>query len=125
LKKKKRLIKTVNCSGGITCLDILKNGITLNVGTSNGNLLMYDLRATENGPYLSIKAHDSSVFCTKFIQSTSREKLTVINSNLQAPVNNDYSMKRSNSYNNEMIQRINIFHFLLLLIFIIIIYFIY
>ena len=100
-----RLIKTVSCPGGITCLDILKNGTTLSVGTSDGYLLMYDLRVTENGPYLSVKAHDSSVLCIKFIQPANREKLTVINSNLQTPVANEHSMRRSNSYNNEIIQR--------------------
>lgn len=93
----------MNCPGGVTSLDILKNGSTISVGTANGYLLMYDLRNTDNGPYLSVKAHDSSVYCVKFIQPQSREKLTVINNNLQ--VANDNSMRRSNSYNNEIINR--------------------
>lgn len=49
-----------------------------------------------------MKAHDSSVYCVKFIQA--REKLSVINNNLQTE-NSINSMKRSNSYNSEIINR--------------------
>ena len=104
---KNRVIKNMTCPTGVTSLDILNDGSTIGVGTSNGLLLIYDLRSTES-PLRSMKAHDSSVYCVKFIQPTvSRDKsLSVISNNL-LPISDHQviSMKRSNSYNNEFITR--------------------
>lgn len=102
----------MNCPGGITSLDMLKNGYTLAVGTANGQLHMYDLRHN-NEPYLSTKAHDTSVYCIKLIPNMpmpkasnptapNKENLKTVGSYLTSTMNNptDMSMKRSNSYNN-------------------------
>jgi hypothetical protein len=90
-----------------------KNGWSLGVGTTNGYLHMYDLR-NMNGPYLSAKAHDTSVYCVKFIpdllfqnNTSSLEKeyskncyMSNLNGNTSIIPTNENSMKRSNSYNN-------------------------
>ena len=99
----------MNVSGGITSLDMLKNGYTLAVGTANGQIHMYDLRQN-NEPYLLTKAHDTSVYCVKFIDkfipvapslAPNKENLKTtpyLTSTLNNPT--DITMKRSNSYNN-------------------------
>ena len=110
----------MNCTGGITSLDILKNGWTLGVGTMNGYLHLYDLRNMEV-PILSAKAHDTSVYCIKFIpnlslpvvsshSSGSKEFANTktsysssacgINANTSILPTSEGAMKRSNSYNN-------------------------
>lgn len=108
----KKVIRQVNCPGGITSLDMLKNGYSLAVGTANGQLHMYDLRQND-GPYQSAQAHDTSVYSVKFIPNLvlptggggNNANANKENKYLTSTINGssssgDMSMKRSNSYNN-------------------------
>lgn len=116
----KKVIRQVKCPGGITSLDMAKNGWNLAAGTTDGSIHMYDLRSTD-APYMSVKAHDTSVFCVKFISqpfpsasSNNKENMKYLTSTMNSSngsgrsgnSGNENSMKRSNSYNNQELANI-------------------
>ncbi len=101
---------------------MLKNGWTLASGCADGSIHMYDLRSMD-GPYMSAKAHDTSVFCIKFIShvptssasstsSSNKENMKYLASTMNGSSNSssqsgsEHSMKRSNSYNSQELANI-------------------
>jgi WD40 repeat protein len=103
-------------------MEMLKNGWTLASGCADGSIHMYDLRSMD-GPYMSAKAHDTSVFCIKFIShvptssasstsSSNKENMKYLastmngSSNSSSQSSSEHSMKRSNSYNNQELANI-------------------
>jgi WD40 repeat protein len=64
--KQKSHIKSTTVYGGITCINMNKDGSTIAVGTVNGIVYLYDLRSKFDEPMHSFKAH-SSVHCLKFL----------------------------------------------------------
>lgn len=78
---------------------------------------MYDLRNT-GAPYISAKAHDTSVYCVKFIPNLVAPGTITANKenfkgnyltstiNSSNTLNNDQTIKRSSSYNNQELSNI-------------------
>jgi WD40 repeat protein len=64
--KQKSYIKSTTVFGGITCIDMNKDGSTIAVGTVNGIVYLYDLRWKKDEPMHYFEAH-SSVHCLKFL----------------------------------------------------------
>ena len=65
----KKLVKSVTCEAPVCSLDFMNDGFTVAVGTQNGKVLIYDLRALGSGgvPKISFMAHPGShVSCTTF-----------------------------------------------------------
>ncbi len=99
-------------------MEMLKNGWTLACGCVDGSIHMYDLRSIGD-PYMSTKAHDTSVFCIKYIShipmsnasTNNKENLKYLASTMNGSSNSsqsvsEHSMKRSNSYNNQELANI-------------------
>ena len=64
--KVKSVIKTSTIVGGITSLDMNKEGNKIAIGTVNGYVFLHDFRSKKE-PYQSFKAH-SSTHCVKFLE---------------------------------------------------------
>jgi WD40 repeat protein len=97
--KQKSYIKSTTVFGGITCIDMNKDGSTIAVGTVNGYVNLFDLRSKIDEPMHSFKAH-SSVHCLKFLYeipvAPKQEDLTTtinkrVNNLIATPVNDQSS----------------------------------
>jgi WD40 repeat protein len=97
--KQKSYIKSTIVYGGITCIDMNKDGSTIAVGTANGYVNLFDLRSKIDEPMHSFKAH-SSVHCLKFLYeipvAPKQEDLTTtinkrVNNLITTPVNDQSS----------------------------------
>ena len=69
-----RHIKSITAYGGITSIDMHKDGSTVVIGAANGSVQLYDLRSKADEPFHSFKAHSSSLYCLKFFYEVTRTK---------------------------------------------------
>ena len=69
-----RHIKSTTIYGGITSLDMHKDGSTLAIGTANGNVQLHDLRSKFDEPFFTFNAH-TSLHCLKFLYEIKQQKL--------------------------------------------------
>jgi len=61
-----RTVKSISTKAPLSCVDFEKGGIHIAAGTSQGDVLLYDLRSSE-APYQIISAHPGgSVACLRF-----------------------------------------------------------
>ena len=102
----KKSIKTIDASKtGISSLDMFKNGYTLSVGTLDGYVHMFDLRHCDE-PYKSLKAHETSINCIKFLQNSNNQHIhsmsSINNSSTNSLNNLDSTLQLRNLNGNSL-----------------------
>ncbi|CAF1032951.1 unnamed protein product [Brachionus calyciflorus] len=102
-----KTVKTIACRSGITSCDLALNGVTMCIGTINGNIQIHDIRQSSN-PMTMFKAHETAVHCIKYSQNLPNQSRSTNNSiynNQTVQIEGQSLIKKSNSYNFDLNQQ--------------------